>query len=86
MYGYNLDFHYDRKNIFYLNIFELKLKKIEYMYYVQIVWFKLKQTKSRYLQHVNVNVNVLFNNLCGFMIASDCKRRGTYFLIVYKYA
>lgn len=54
------------------------------MYYVQIVWFKLKQTKSRYLQQVNVNV--LFNNLCGFMIASDCKRRGTYFLIVYKYA
>lgn len=54
MYGYNLDFHYNRKNIFYFNIFELKLKKIEYMYYVQIVWFKLKQTNSRHLQHVNV--------------------------------
>lgn len=80
MYGYNLDFYYNRKNIFYFNIFELKFIKIEYMYYVQIVWFKLKQTKSRYLQHV------MFHNLCGFMIASDCKRRGTYFLIVYKYA
>lgn len=55
MYGYNLAFYYNRKNIFYFNIFELKFKKIEYMYYVQIVWFKLKQTKSRYLQHVNVS-------------------------------
>lgn len=47
MYGYNLDFHYNRKNIFYFNIFELIFKKIEYMYYVQIVWFKLKQTNSK---------------------------------------